>query len=175
MDIRARSSMQAPVHTINNSSLIPKHHSSGYLCRFQCICVFRVSLEEKLHIIVRCSCRWVWPFNVCHMFQVCIVRRKSNSQMYAMKYTNKRQCLEKETIKNVIREVQILSSLDHPFIISLRFSFQGKQPRAVCCQYFFGKPGHLSNYFPCQYLCVLHNKIPPGYCVGWAAQENNAK
>ncbi|XP_043213093.1 serine/threonine-protein kinase 32B-like, partial [Amphibalanus amphitrite] len=56
--------------------------------------------------------------------KVCIVRRKSNSQMYAMKYTNKRQSLEKEAIANVIREVQILSSLDHPFIINLVFSFQ---------------------------------------------------
>ncbi|XP_037077722.1 serine/threonine-protein kinase 32B-like [Pollicipes pollicipes] len=59
--------------------------------------------------------------------KVCIVRRKSNNQMYAMKYTNKRQCLEKEAVKNVIREVQILSSLDHPFIINLKFSFQDEE------------------------------------------------
>ncbi|KAF0297940.1 Serine/threonine-protein kinase 32B [Amphibalanus amphitrite] len=49
--------------------------------------------------------------------------------MYAMKYTNKRQSLEKEAIANVIREVQILSSLDHPFIINLVFSFQGQSSR----------------------------------------------
>lgn len=59
--------------------------------------------------------------------KVCIVKRKSNDQMYAMKYMNKRKCLENEAIQNVIREIQILSVLDHPFIINLKFSFQDEE------------------------------------------------
>jgi len=46
--------------------------------------------------------------------------------MFAMKYMNKNQCVEKEALKNVLREVEILTTLDHPFLVNLWFSFQGK-------------------------------------------------
>jgi serine/threonine kinase 32 len=36
--------------------------------------------------------------------------------------------VEKEALKNVLREVEILTTLDHPFLVNLWFSFQGKQP-----------------------------------------------
>ena len=45
--------------------------------------------------------------------------------MYAMKYMNKSQCLEKKAIKNVVREMSILRHLEHPFLVNLWFSFQG--------------------------------------------------
>ncbi|KAK2709302.1 hypothetical protein QYM36_013088 [Artemia franciscana] len=56
--------------------------------------------------------------------KVCIVQMKRNKKMYAMKYMNKEQCLNKGAIRNVVREVEILSKLDHPFLVNLCFSFQ---------------------------------------------------
>ena len=46
--------------------------------------------------------------------------------MYAMKYMNKAQCLQKEAIKNVVREMSILRHLEHPFLVNLWYSFEGK-------------------------------------------------
>lgn len=56
--------------------------------------------------------------------KVCIVRKKDTGSLYAMKYMNKALCLEKDAFRGVIREVDILSSLNHPFIVNLWFSFQ---------------------------------------------------
>jgi serine/threonine kinase 32 len=46
--------------------------------------------------------------------------------MFAMKYMNKNQCVERDALENVLREVEILTTLDHPFLVNLWFSFQGK-------------------------------------------------
>lgn len=56
--------------------------------------------------------------------KVCIVQKKDSKQMYAMKYMNKSQCLEKDAVRNVLREIEILAMLDHPFLVNLWFSFQ---------------------------------------------------
>jgi serine/threonine kinase 32 len=45
--------------------------------------------------------------------------------MFAMKYMNKRQCVERDALRNVLREVEILTTLEHPFLVNLWFSFQG--------------------------------------------------
>jgi serine/threonine kinase 32 len=45
--------------------------------------------------------------------------------MFAMKYMNKSQCMERNALKNVLREVEILTTLEHPFLVNLWFSFQG--------------------------------------------------
>lgn len=59
------------------------------------------------------------------LFQVCIVEKKDTKQMFAMKYMNKHQCMERDALKNVLREVEILTKLDHPFLVNIWFSFQG--------------------------------------------------
>lgn len=46
--------------------------------------------------------------------------------MYAMKYVHKNECAERGALKNVAREVEILSKLEHPCLVNLWFSFQGK-------------------------------------------------
>lgn len=58
--------------------------------------------------------------------QVCIVEKKDKGQMYAMKYMNKGQCVERDALRNVLREVEIMAALDHPFLVNMWFSFQGK-------------------------------------------------
>ncbi|XP_063853924.1 serine/threonine-protein kinase 32B-like [Scylla paramamosain] len=56
--------------------------------------------------------------------KVCIVQKKDTKQMFAMKYVNKEQCEQREALNNVFREIEILASLSHPFLVNLWFSFQ---------------------------------------------------
>jgi serine/threonine kinase 32 len=49
--------------------------------------------------------------------------------MYAMKYMSKPACLERYAFRNVLREIEILTQLDHPFLVNLWFSFHGKPLR----------------------------------------------
>ncbi|CAL1291969.1 unnamed protein product [Larinioides sclopetarius] len=48
-------------------------------------------------------------------------------KMFAMKYMNKSQCIEKDAFRNVLREIEILSSLEHPFLVNLWFTFQDEE------------------------------------------------
>ncbi|GLV34253.1 uncharacterized protein CBL_00184 [Carabus blaptoides fortunei] len=59
--------------------------------------------------------------------KVCIVQKKDSKQMFAMKYMNKHQCMERDALKNVLREVEILTRLEHPFLVNLWFSFQDEE------------------------------------------------
>eukprot|EP00105_Crassostrea_gigas_P036608 XP_019920756.1 PREDICTED: serine/threonine-protein kinase 32B isoform X1 [Crassostrea gigas] len=59
--------------------------------------------------------------------KVCIVQKKDNKKMYAMKYMNKAMCVRKDAVRNVFREVEILSSLDHPFLVNLWYTFQDEE------------------------------------------------
>ncbi|XP_045474241.1 serine/threonine-protein kinase 32A isoform X2 [Harmonia axyridis] len=59
--------------------------------------------------------------------KVCIVQKRDTKQMFAMKYMNKNQCMEKDALKNVIREVDILTRLEHPFLVNMWFSFQDEE------------------------------------------------
>lgn len=54
---------------------------------------------------------------------MCIVKKKDSKQMYAMKYMNKIQIIKKRAVDNVFREISILKSLDHPFLVNLWFTF----------------------------------------------------
>ncbi|KAF5308712.1 hypothetical protein FQR65_LT06073 [Abscondita terminalis] len=47
--------------------------------------------------------------------------------MFAMKYMNKHQCMERDVLKNVLREVEILTKLEHPFLVNIWFSFQDEE------------------------------------------------
>lgn len=60
-------------------------------------------------------------------FQVCIVKKKDTKQMYAMKYMNKIQIIRKRAVENVFREIKILCSLDHPFLVNLWFTFHDRE------------------------------------------------
>ncbi|XP_046835120.1 serine/threonine-protein kinase 32B isoform X4 [Vespa crabro] len=58
--------------------------------------------------------------------KVCIVQKRDRTgNMYAMKYVHKGECAERGALKNVAREVEILSKLEHPCLVNLWFSFQG--------------------------------------------------
>ncbi|CAB3403193.1 unnamed protein product [Caenorhabditis bovis] len=62
--------------------------------------------------------------------KVCIVQEKKTKKYFALKYMNKRRCIEKGVAANVIRELSLLSKISHPFIVNLWYAFQD-------CDYMF--------------------------------------
>ncbi|RXM98536.1 Serine/threonine-protein kinase 32B [Acipenser ruthenus] len=59
--------------------------------------------------------------------KVCIVQKKDTKKMYAMKYMNKQKCVERNEVRNVFKELQIMQSLEHPFLVNVWFSFQDEE------------------------------------------------
>ena len=44
---------------------------------------------------------------------------KKLKKMYAMKYMNKQKCVERNEVRNVFKELQIMQGLEHPFLVNL--------------------------------------------------------
>ncbi|XP_028651157.1 serine/threonine-protein kinase 32C isoform X2 [Erpetoichthys calabaricus] len=59
--------------------------------------------------------------------KVCIVQKKDTEKMYAMKYMNKQQCIERDEVRNVFRELEILQEIEHVFLVNLWYSFQDEE------------------------------------------------
>ncbi|XP_026541290.1 serine/threonine-protein kinase 32A [Notechis scutatus] len=59
--------------------------------------------------------------------KVCIVQKKDTKKMYAMKYMNKQKCVERNEVRNVFKELQIMQELEHPFLVNLWYSFQDEE------------------------------------------------
>ncbi|XP_069467519.1 serine/threonine-protein kinase 32C isoform X1 [Ambystoma mexicanum] len=59
--------------------------------------------------------------------KVCIVQKKDTETMYAMKYMNKQQCIERDEVRNVFRELEILQDIEHVFLVNLWYSFQDEE------------------------------------------------
>ncbi|KAF3828035.1 hypothetical protein GH733_001270 [Mirounga leonina] len=57
---------------------------------------------------------------------VCIVQKRDTEKMYAMKYMNKQQCIERDEVRNVFRELEILQEIEHVFLVNL-YSFQDEE------------------------------------------------
>lgn len=51
--------------------------------------------------------------------EVCIVQKRDTEKMYAMKYMNKQQCIERDEVRNVFRELEILQEIEHVFLVNL--------------------------------------------------------
>lgn len=56
--------------------------------------------------------------------QVCIVLHRDMKKHYALKYMAKRRLIQKSVAYNVLRELELLQELSHPFIVNLWFTFQ---------------------------------------------------
>uniref|UniRef100_A0A493TSI7 non-specific serine/threonine protein kinase n=1 Tax=Anas platyrhynchos platyrhynchos TaxID=8840 RepID=A0A493TSI7_ANAPP len=61
------------------------------------------------------------------LFNVCVVQKNDTKKMYAMKYMNKQKCLERNEVRNVFKELQIMQGLEHPFLVNLWYSFQDEE------------------------------------------------
>uniref|UniRef100_A0A8C6LP36 Serine/threonine kinase 32C n=1 Tax=Nothobranchius furzeri TaxID=105023 RepID=A0A8C6LP36_NOTFU len=67
--------------------------------------------------------------NTCssNLASVCIVQKRDTEKMYAMKYMNKQQCIERDEVRNVFRELEILQEIEHVFLVNLWYSFQDEE------------------------------------------------
>ncbi|KAK3553064.1 hypothetical protein QTP86_031174, partial [Hemibagrus guttatus] len=61
------------------------------------------------------------------VLQVCIVQKRDTRKLYAMKYMNKHACVERDEVRHVCRELQILQEIQHPFLVNLWYSFQDEE------------------------------------------------
>ncbi|XP_054974938.1 serine/threonine-protein kinase 32C isoform X3 [Sorex araneus] len=59
--------------------------------------------------------------------KVCIVQKRDTEKMFAMKYMNKQQCVERDEVRNVFRELEILQEIEHTFLVNLWYSFQDEE------------------------------------------------
>lgn len=56
--------------------------------------------------------------------KVILVRKKDSGQLYAIKSMKKKYLEKKNQVKRVITERQILTQVDHPFLIKIDSAFQ---------------------------------------------------
>jgi len=59
--------------------------------------------------------------------RVYLVEFKGTEELYAMKVLSKREMVEKNKVKRVLTEHEVLASTDHPCIVTLYASFQAKE------------------------------------------------
>lgn len=55
--------------------------------------------------------------------QVRIVEHRKTHMVFALKYIDKEECCRSESVRNIIRERNMLEHLDHPLVCNLRFAF----------------------------------------------------
>ena len=72
--------------------------------------------------------------------------------MYAMKYMNKVAIIKKHAVENVFREINILQTLEHPFLVNLWFTFQDREDIFMVLDLMLGE----SVCLPCLSLVECH-------------------
>lgn len=88
--------------------------------------------------------------------RVWIVETKTSSSVYALKVMDKKEIIDKKMAKGVMRERNVMSSVEHPFISNLVSTFQDRQSIFMLMDYVQGgelfgliynvsKKGFLSN------------------------------
>lgn len=70
--------------------------------------------------------------------KVYLVREKKSNKLYAMKVLSKKEMIERNKIKRVLAEQEILSTSNHPFIVTLYHSFQSEDHLFLCMEYCMG-------------------------------------
>ena len=70
--------------------------------------------------------------------EVYLVKRKSTQKYYTMKVLRKKLIFRKHLVKYMLTEKQILSSMKHPFIVSLHCAFQSKTCLYMVMDYYPG-------------------------------------
>ena len=56
--------------------------------------------------------------------KVRLVEHKLTKEKYALKYINKRKCIDQKSTKNIYRERVLLQDLAHPLLVNLKYAFQ---------------------------------------------------
>ncbi|KAH7058490.1 kinase-like domain-containing protein [Linnemannia elongata] len=70
--------------------------------------------------------------------KVRMVERRETGKVYALKYISKAQVIKMEAVRNILRERQILESLDHAFVVNMRFAFQDDEYMYMCMDLMMG-------------------------------------
>ncbi|KAI9314341.1 kinase-like domain-containing protein [Dichotomocladium elegans] len=70
--------------------------------------------------------------------KVYMVRQKGTDRLYAMKVLSKREMIKRNKIKRVLAEQEILSTTNHPFIVTLYHSFQSQDYLYFVMEYCLG-------------------------------------
>ncbi|KAK0416697.1 hypothetical protein QR680_012636 [Steinernema hermaphroditum] len=99
--------------------------------------------------------------------KVCIVRHKQTKKHYALKYMDKRRCVRKSAAFNVLRELELLSELNHPFLVNLWSSFQDDKYMFMLCdlllggdlRYHLNRQGHFSEDRSKLYVCEMAHAL----------------
>jgi len=66
------------------------------------------------------------------------VRKKTDGKVYAMKILKKRAIIARNQVEHTKAERKILESLQHPFLMTLRYAFQSKEKLYFVLDYFQG-------------------------------------
>jgi serine/threonine protein kinase len=74
---------------------------------------------------------------ICGM-QVLLVRKKDTTEVFAMKVLNKKTVVAKRQVEHTQTERAILESMDHPFLIKLRYAFQSRMNLYLVMPYVAG-------------------------------------
>uniref|UniRef100_A0A8W7PWW5 Protein kinase domain-containing protein n=1 Tax=Anopheles coluzzii TaxID=1518534 RepID=A0A8W7PWW5_ANOCL len=69
---------------------------------------------------------------------VCIVQKKDSGNLFAMKYVSRSVCIGRGALGGVLKEVELLASLEHPFLVNLWFSFQDEEDLFMVCDLLAG-------------------------------------
>lgn len=67
--------------------------------------------------------------------KVYLVRERKEKKLFAMKVLNKKEMIKRNKIKRVLAEQEILSTSNHPFIVTLYHSFQSQDYLYLCMEY----------------------------------------
>ncbi|KAK1236673.1 serine/threonine protein kinase, AGC [Marasmius sp. AFHP31] len=70
--------------------------------------------------------------------KVYLVREKKSDKLFAMKVLSKREMIRRKKIHRALTEQEILSSANHPFIVTLYHSFQSQSYLYFCMDYCMG-------------------------------------
>lgn len=73
--------------------------------------------------------------------QVYLVQSHATRALFAMKVLNKQRVLQKEQVAYAMGERDVMSSLDHPYLVALRYAFQTPHRLFLVMDYIEG--GHL--------------------------------
>jgi len=72
------------------------------------------------------------------------VRKKDDGKIYAMKILKKEMVIKRKQFEHTLSERRILETIDHPYIVSLRFAFQTEHKLYMVFDFFNG--GELYHY-----------------------------
>ncbi len=98
---------------------------------------FRMKEKQALDVD-RNSFQNIYPVGKGGFGKVWKVRDKKLGHTYAMKIMYKAKIIQKKSINSVMNERELLSQLQHPFMINMVYAFQDRDNLYLCMDYLNG-------------------------------------